>query len=52
MVVELFEPQVAVTPSVAGIRDSKQPDGGVLLAGFPAWDAFRVAVKRADLDLP
>jgi hypothetical protein len=38
--------QVAVTPSVAGIRDSKDPDGGVLLTGFPAWDAFRLAVKR------
>ncbi|MPZ85239.1 MAG: DUF397 domain-containing protein [Actinophytocola sp.] len=44
--------QVAVSPSVAGIRDSKQPGGGVLLAGFPAWDAFRLAAKRADLDLP
>ena len=43
--------EVALTPSVAGIRDSKHPDGGVLLAGFPAWDAFRLAVKRAELDV-
>jgi hypothetical protein len=43
--------QVALTPSVAGIRDSKHPDGGVLLAGFPAWDAFRLAVKGAELDV-
>ncbi|MFC4852294.1 DUF397 domain-containing protein [Actinophytocola glycyrrhizae] len=42
--------EVALTPSVAGIRDSKQPDGGVVLAGFPAWDAFRRAVKGAELD--
>lgn len=43
--------EVVLTPSIAGIRDSKQPDGGVVLAGFPAWDAFRRAVKRAELDL-
>lgn len=43
--------EVALKPSIAGIRDSKQPDGGVVLAGFPAWDAFRQAVKRAELDL-
>ena len=44
--------QVALTPSVAGIRDSKQPDGGVVVTTFPAWDAFRRAVQRAELDLP
>jgi hypothetical protein len=44
--------QVAVAPSIAGIRDSKNPDGGVLLASFPAWDAFRLAAKHAELDLP
>lgn len=43
--------QVALTLSVAGIRDSKQPDGGVVLTSFPAWNAFRRAVKRAELDL-
>lgn len=43
--------EVALSPSIAGIRDSKQPDGGVVLAGFRAWDAFRQAVKRAELDL-
>lgn len=37
--------QVALTPAIAGIRDSKQPDGGVLLASFSAWDALRRAVK-------
>ena len=44
--------QVALSPAVAGIRDSKQPDGGVVLTSFPAWDAFRRAVRRAELDLP
>lgn len=44
--------QVALTSSVAGIRDSKQPDGGIVLTTFPAWDAFRRAVQRAELDLP
>jgi hypothetical protein len=43
--------EVALTPTVAGIRDSKQPDGGVVLASFPAWEAFRRAVKGAELDL-
>jgi uncharacterized protein DUF397 len=42
--------EVALTPSVAGIRDSKDPGGGVVLTSFPAWDAFRLAAKRADLD--
>jgi hypothetical protein len=44
--------QMAVTSSGAGIRDSKQPEGGVVLASFPAWEAFRRAVKCAELDLP
>jgi Domain of unknown function (DUF397) len=44
--------QMALTPSVAGIRDSKQPDSGVVLTTFQAWDAFRQAVQRAELDLP
>jgi Domain of unknown function (DUF397) len=44
--------EVAVMPSVAGIRDSKHPNGGVLLTSYPAWDAFRLAIKRAALDLP
>jgi hypothetical protein len=38
--------QVALTPAVAGIRDSKQPDGGVVLINFAAWDAFCRAIKR------
>jgi hypothetical protein len=33
--------EVALTPSVAGIRDSKDPDGGMVLTSFQAWDAFR-----------
>jgi hypothetical protein len=44
--------QVALTPSIAGIRDSKQLDGGVVMTTFAAWDAFRRAVQRAELDLP
>ena len=43
--------EVALKPSIAGVRDSKQPDGGVVLAGFPAWDALRRAIKRGELDL-
>jgi hypothetical protein len=37
---------VALTPAVAGVRDSKQPDGGVMLINFAAWDAFCRAIKR------
>ena len=44
--------QVALTPEVAGVRDSKQPEDGVVLTSFRVWDAFRRAVKRAELDLP
>lgn len=33
--------QVALTPFVAAVRDSKDPDGGVLVTSFRAWDAFR-----------
>lgn len=44
--------QVALTPAIAGIRDSKNVDGGVLLTSFPAWEAFRRAAKHAQLDLP
>jgi hypothetical protein len=43
--------QVALTPSVAGIRDSKDPGGGVLVTGFPAWDAFRLAIKRDEFQV-
>jgi hypothetical protein len=28
-------------PSVAAIRDSKDPGGGVVLTSFAAWEAFR-----------
>jgi hypothetical protein len=28
-----------------GIRDSKNPAGGMLLAGFPAWEAIRRSVR-------
>jgi Domain of unknown function (DUF397) len=38
--------EVALRPSVAGIRDSKDPGGGVLLTGFPAWDAFLHRVRN------
>jgi hypothetical protein len=37
--------QVALMPAVAGIRDSKDPEGGVLVTGFAAWDAFRRFAK-------
>jgi hypothetical protein len=33
--------QVALTPSVAAVRDSKDPDGGVLVTSFQTWEAFR-----------
>jgi hypothetical protein len=38
--------EVALTPSVAGIRDSKDPGGGVLVTSLTAWTAFRRAVTR------
>ncbi|HEV8556871.1 MAG TPA: DUF397 domain-containing protein [Actinophytocola sp.] len=39
--------EVALTPSVAAVRDSKDPDGGVVLTSFAAWEVFRAAVSRA-----
>lgn len=38
--------EVALTPAGTGIRDSKQPDGGVVRASFAAWEAFCRAVRR------
>ena len=43
--------QVAVQPAVAGIRDSKNPDDGVVVMPFAAWERLRFAVQQAELDL-
>jgi hypothetical protein len=35
----------AEAPTV-GIRDSKNPAGGVLVASLPAWEALRLSVRQ------
>jgi hypothetical protein len=45
--VEIAYPAEALT---VGIRDSKDPAGGVLLARVSAWEALRLAAKGAELD--
>lgn len=44
--------QVAVEPEAAGIRDSKNPHGGVVVMPFATWKTFRLAAQRAQLDWP
>jgi hypothetical protein len=41
--------EVALTPPMAGIRDSKDPGGGVLVTSLPAWEAFRGFSKSGDV---
>lgn len=38
-------------PSVVAIRDSKQPDGPVLLVPAREWRAFVEGAKRGEFDL-
>jgi len=37
--------EVATTPAVVGIRDTKDRDGGTLTLPAPAWAAFLVVAK-------
>jgi hypothetical protein len=39
--------EVAITESVVGIRDSKDPDGAVIKVRPEAWRAFVEATRRA-----
>jgi hypothetical protein len=41
--VEIAYPADAPT---VGIRDSKNPSGGALVASHPAWVAFRLSVRQ------
>jgi Domain of unknown function (DUF397) len=44
--------EVAGLGVVAAIRDSKDPDGPVLLLTRPQWQGFTTSVKRGELDRP
>jgi hypothetical protein len=39
-------------PGVVGVRDSKNPDGPVLLISFEGWQALTRTIKNGELDLP
>lgn len=39
-----------VTPGVVGLRDSKDPDGPVLLVAEERWAAFTGALRSGELD--
>ncbi|GDY33227.1 DUF397 domain-containing protein [Gandjariella thermophila] len=40
-----------VAPSMAAVRDSKNPTGPALVLPAAAWDAFREATKGGTFDL-
>jgi len=42
---------VAETPEAIGVRDSKDPDGGVLMFAPEEWRAFVARVKDGEFDL-
>jgi hypothetical protein len=42
--------EVADLGDLVGVRDSKHPDGAVILVTRAAWRAFVDAVKRDELD--
>jgi hypothetical protein len=44
--------QVQVHPSVVRIRDSKDPDGPVLVVGATAFREFLAGVRGGEFDLP
>ena len=37
--------EIAKTPAVTAVRDSKNPEGGTLTLPEPAWQALRVALR-------
>jgi Domain of unknown function (DUF397) len=43
--------EVAVTESVVGVRDSKNPDGRPLAFAPDEWLAFTAGIKAGDFDL-
>jgi len=43
---------VAVTPADVAVRDSKDPDGPVLLFTPREWRAFLLAARDGEFDLP
>jgi hypothetical protein len=42
--------EVATLEHAVAIRDSKNPDGGVLIVDRPEWTAFIDGVKNGDFD--
>jgi hypothetical protein len=42
--------EVADTPTVVGVRDSKDESGPVLVFARPEWRAFVAGVKAGDFD--
>lgn len=43
--------EVAITPIVVGVRDTKNRDGGLLAISPAAWAAFLASVKTGEIDL-
>lgn len=37
--------EIAKTPAVTAVRDSKNPDGGTLMLSEGAWQALRAAIR-------
>ncbi|MGH3760281.1 DUF397 domain-containing protein [Actinophytocola sp.] len=42
--------EVGALPAGAAVRDSKNPDGGLLLLTSAAWNQFRATAKQYDND--
>jgi len=43
--------EVAAAPAGVGVRDSKNPDGGIIRLTSPAWRRLSARAKAGDLDL-
>lgn len=43
--------EVAFTPDLVGVRDSKNRDSGVLAFGAEQWHQFIAAVREGEFDL-
>jgi hypothetical protein len=44
--------EVAFTGDSVAVRDSKDPDGAVLLFSSPSWQSFVDAIRHGELDRP
>jgi len=44
--------QIAFVDNLIGMRDSRQPDGPVLVFTEAEWDAFVAGAKDGEFDLP